>query len=962
MSERVMSDEKEKQPVGQRHSSQRGPAATALALSAWILAAALSPAQAAIQLSDGLPFSDVSISTTLPQISPDGQYAVYRQDAVTDGAFDIWSVRVDGSSAPVRLSDPLLSTQGQFGSFAISPDSDWVVYAVDQDTTGKTELYSVPIDGGVVTKLNLSLPADRDVIAFRISPTSDRVVYSADAQDWTQYGLFSVPITGPGNASVQLNPSLSFDSDVDGFQISPDGDTVVYRKGRNATDSWDLYSVAMIGGEAVLINGALPSGAAPRNYFLITPNSARVLYLVDATVDDSFDLYSVAINGGGPVKLTTGVSAGYSIDPSFQISADGSRVAFRGATVAAQVYHLFSAPVTGGTVVRLNGALQAGENVEATFAISQDSSKVVYRSDEDVNDVIELYSVPIGGGTPTRLNPSFALPVPTASDVLDFAISPDSARVVYRADQNVDTLNELFSVPLAGGTATKLNRSLASGGDVLNYRISPNSAWVVYGADQDADTVEELLGVPLAGGTVLDLNGPLPSGGDVVLCAPTCAASTSVPAYDISSTSLDVIYAADQTSNDQVELFDASLGGPPSAPTAVVATAGNGQVSVTFAPPASNGGSAITGYTVTPSPATAGWVDANAGSTATTHLITNLTNGTAYTFTVRASNANGTGAASAPSNVATPATVPSAPTAVAAVPRNFGADVTFAASASNGGAAISGYTVISNPPGGVDLSQGTTDLKHYLVGLTNGIPYTFTVVAQNAMGSSPASAASSAVTPGCAPEVGVNLFCDGLETSDTSQWSFASAVPGAPTSVVAAAGNAQATVTFVAPIVAPGNAVTGYTVTSSPPGGVDSNAGAVGLSHVVTGLTNGTSYTFTVRATNNSGEGPASAPSNSVTPSTVPGAPTGVVAVAGDASATVVFVAPLDDGGSAILGYTVISSPPGGVDTNAGQLGLTHAITGLTNGVEYTFSVTATNASGTGGESKPSNPVTPNVS
>ncbi|MFT4058128.1 MAG: fibronectin type III domain-containing protein [Legionella sp.] len=89
------------------------------------------------------------------------------------------------------------------------------------------------------------------------------------------------------------------------------------------------------------------------------------------------------------------------------------------------------------------------------------------------------------------------------------------------------------------------------------------------------------------------------------------------------------------------------------------------------------------------------------------------------------------------------------------------------------------------------------------------------------------------------------------------------AVPGAPTIGIATAGNAQATVTFTAPSSDGGFPITQYTVTSSP-GGLTGTAASSPVT--VTGLTNGTSYTFTVTATNSSGTGPASAASNSVIP------------------------------------------------------------------------------------------------
>lgn len=360
---------------------------------------------------------------------------------------------------------------------------------------------------------------------------------------------------------------------------------------------------------------------------------------------------------------------------------------------------------------------------------------------------------------------------------------------------------------------------------------------------------------------------------------------------------------------------------PLGAPTIGTATKGNGQATVTFTAPVNDGGSPITGYTVTSNP---GGITAT--GTASPITVTGLTNGTAYTFTVIATNANGNSPASAASNSVTPSAVPGAPAIGTATTGNAQATVTFTAPSNSGGLPITGYTVTSNP-GGI-IGTGTTS-PVTVTGLTNGTAYTFTVTATNANGTGLPSAASNSVTP--------------------------STVPGAPTIGTATKGNAQATVAFTAPANNGGSAITGYTITSNP-GGMT----ATGISSplTVTGLTNGTAYTFTVVATNVNGNSLASAASNSITPSAGPGVPTIGTATKGNAQATVTFTAPASDGGSPITGYTVTSNPGGFTATGAAS---PLTVTGLTNGTAYTFTVFATNANGNSAPSSASNSVTPST-
>jgi hypothetical protein len=87
--------------------------------------------------------------------------------------------------------------------------------------------------------------------------------------------------------------------------------------------------------------------------------------------------------------------------------------------------------------------------------------------------------------------------------------------------------------------------------------------------------------------------------------------------------------------------------------------------------------------------------------------------------------------------------------------------------------------------------------------------------------------------------------------------------PDAPTIGTATGGNASASVTFTAPSDIGGSAITGYTVVSTPSGITGTGASSP---ITVSGLSNGTPYTFKVFATNSYGPGPLSAASNSVTP------------------------------------------------------------------------------------------------
>ena len=299
----------------------------------------------------------------------------------------------------------------------------------------------------------------------------------------------------------------------------------------------------------------------------------------------------------------------------------------------------------------------------------------------------------------------------------------------------------------------------------------------------------------------------LSSSGDVSNL--TCAISDLVngQTYSVS------VVAQNAIGNSVPGVVDGTPQGSPGAPTGVVADSGNGQSTVRWTAPIYQGSppSGLTYYvTSTPGSFTC--------STATlTCVVRGLTNGTSYTFVVYAKN--GTPNAGVPSNPSSSILIglPAAPSNVVAEPSLGGARISWLAPA-NGGP-LGAYTATSRPGGYSCQATGVTYCT--ISGLTNLVTYSFTVVMINDFGRSVSSDPSSGITPGASPL--------------------------APTSVTARVGSGQLTVSWVAAALNVGSAISGYTVTATPGG---KSCTTAQLSCIITGLTNFTSYTLTVVATN----------------------------------------------------------------------------------------------------------------
>ena len=325
---------------------------------------------------------------------------------------------------------------------------------------------------------------------------------------------------------------------------------------------------------------------------------------------------------------------------------------------------------------------------------------------------------------------------------------------------------------------------------------------------------------------------------------------------------------------------------PPAWPTLLEAESGNGWVRLTWTAPVSGGGRPITHYEYEQD-----GVWETTESKDTTYTVRGLTNDQTYTFRVQAANAVG---ASRPSNSVMAASRSGGDGAMPTAPRNLLAEagdtqvtLRWTAPASDGGNTINGYEY-QQKEGNAEFGSWTditgadaNTTEHTVTGLTNGASYTFRVLAKNPMGAGPASNDATAVPV---------------------------TVPTAPQSLTATAGNAAVQLDWTAPSSDGGSAILSYEYRYQPSSGSFNNWDTVPGSnvntttHSITGLDNGTAYTFEVRAATASNKG-ASASATATPVGVAPGKPS--VTVTGRPESLYVSWTVSNDGGSPVTEYQV---------------------------------------------------------
>lgn len=395
-----------------------------------------------------------------------GEWVAFVGDVENAGAEAVYAMRRHGAELH-RLSP--YAPIGTVDRLELTADGRGVVYSGDLETNGLVEVWSAPFSGTPASAVKLNLPVTGvGVQFFYSSPTSGRVLYLAEIAGGR--GVWTVPAAGPAAASVRVDPGFA-------------------------------------------------AGDVPTALFLLGAPERAVLVFHDAS-EATMRIWSVPGEGpaGSGLYLLNATPSGCQTLPA-AVSEAAGRIAYVHlcpTSSGTQYNQLWSVPLAGpaASAVSLAGAFVDGGGI-ASISSSEDGARIVFIADKVTLGKDELWSVPFAGpvGSLVRLNESGS----SETDVTEFEISPDGARVAYVADPTINERFLAWSVPIAGPSAqtVPLTTTSSSGRDVTTVMFTPDGSSVVFRADFEENDRWDLYRVPADGSEAEELltnDGPFATG------------------------------------------------------------------------------------------------------------------------------------------------------------------------------------------------------------------------------------------------------------------------------------------------------------------------------------------------------------------------------------------------------------------------------------------------------------------
>lgn len=425
----------------------------------------------------------------------------------------LYLVSLDGGPS-TSISDGIVA------DYQLSPDRSHIVYVlVDNTFSFKSDfaIYARDLSNGVVGDPVL-LGSGFGYGRLSFTPDGDRILYQLEGSSNGSYvDLFSAPLSGDG--AVQINQNVG--EMIYDYQISPNQQFVAY-VGRESGGYSDLYLVPINGGERGQLNqnlsgsaGIIDDPADKIEQFAFTHDGESVVFIhqVDAPEGSRWSweerLYLAPVSGAPPTLLAPLPSDDHAeyLIPRFELDETGRYLVYEAIQYDGnrQQTVVYSLDLEQGLSVTLRDKFESFE----TWELTPDGAYVILMLDDsESNSVQDLYSVPISGGPLIHLNgPIYP---DGKSDVSSYQISPNHDWLVFVVRisyPNGDVFEELYTVPVKGGTPMRINAVPQSGdGAITAYQFVPNGSHIVYQSVLGSET--KLESVSIFGGRVTRHSAP----------------------------------------------------------------------------------------------------------------------------------------------------------------------------------------------------------------------------------------------------------------------------------------------------------------------------------------------------------------------------------------------------------------------------------------------------------------------